>query len=112
MNFLDVIEAWKKAAKDLEIEIIAPFILVTQDNQTFRFELLVKSFGSKLGTIVFSMYKMEEMKIAEKYGYYYSGLNPERYCTYDRDFFIETLIDWGYFGNKFEKPSWYTGYIY
>jgi hypothetical protein len=112
MEFNQVIYAWQKAAIDLEIEIVFPFILETNDDQIFRFELLVKKFGSKLGTIIFHMDEMDEGKIAKKYGYYYSGLNPVKYCVYDRKLFIETLVDWGYFGSKMEKPTWYSGHIY
>jgi hypothetical protein len=105
----DVINAWRQAAKDLKIQIQAPFILTVENNDKIRFYLLIENFGSTRGTIILSTDDMTEFDAPEKYGYYYSALNPEHYGVYDRDNFIETLNDWGYYGDKSTTPGWYTG---
>jgi hypothetical protein len=45
---------------------------------------------------------------AEAKGFYFSFLNPELYCQYDRAQYIETLVDWGRFGPPESAPRWYT----
>jgi len=55
---------------------------------------------------------MSDFDKAEKFGFYCSALNPFHYDHYDRDNFIETLTDWGYFGQPENKPEWYAGHIY
>jgi hypothetical protein len=43
--------------------------------------------------------------------YYFSAVNYESYSKYNRELFIETLIDWGYFGDNNKKPKWYIGQV-
>lgn len=104
-----LIEVWKIAAADLKIEIISPFVLKTKNDTELSFLILVKDFGRKLGTVIFSTEDMSDIKSLENYGYYYSALNPLIYSQYNRDLFIDTLKDWGYFGEEFNQPSWYSG---
>ena len=52
---------------------------------------------------------MRSCNIPEENGYYCSALNFEHYKNYDRQYFIDTLNDWGYFGDASKKPHWYTG---
>ena len=35
-------------------------------------------------------------------------LNPEVYCKHDLALFVETLVDWGWFGSPDEAPEWYN----
>jgi hypothetical protein len=109
MNFEKVILAWRQAADDLQIKIQSPFVLTTADNRTIKYDLLIEHFGSKLGTLILSTDDMTEFNTAEEFGYYCSGLNPDSYSTYDRTNFIDTLDDWGYYGDKSNKPNWYSG---
>jgi len=44
---------------------------------------------------------------AEKEGYKWSFINRERYSVFDRETFMETLIDWGFFGPRDKRPSWW-----
>jgi hypothetical protein len=105
----NLINAWILASKDLNIHIEAPFILKTDDGAEYTFLILIRKFGSKLGTIVITTDDFEDLYIPEIYGYYCSALNPLSYSEYKRDHFIETLEDWGFFGNSSEKPQWYNG---
>jgi hypothetical protein len=109
MNLISMITSWIQASQDLNIIIRAPFILTTEDNLKIRYELFVESFGSPLGTVILDMNDMTDFNIPKKNGYYCSALNPERYGTYDRQLFIDTLNDWGYYGDKSKTPEWYTG---
>jgi hypothetical protein len=109
MNFETVIDAWRKASKELGFEIQSPFFLTTGSERLIRFELMVEEFGSKLGTIILLTDDMTEFNTPEKYGYYCSALNPENYSEYRREHFVDTLNDWGYFGEKSKTPEWVTG---
>ncbi len=48
--------------------------------------------------------------VAKAESLYFSSLNPDVYGTFDRDLFIETLNDWGWFGAESNQPAWYTGW--
>ena len=102
-----MIDSWKKASDDLKIKIQAPFMLITKDKGTFQFDLLIEGFGSPLGTVILSIDNMDEFYTPEEYGYYCSALNSDRYETYNRQRFIDTLTDWGYFGEISKTPDWY-----
>jgi hypothetical protein len=111
MSFDRVIDAWRVAALNLKIVIQSPFILGTSDGKELKFKLLIESFGSNLGTLIFSMTTDSKVDIetAKEFGYYWSILNPDAYSVYEREHFIETLNDLGYFGEDSQKPVWYTG---
>jgi hypothetical protein len=104
-------EAWISAAKDLGIEVACPYDLDSQ-GRTYQYVVLIKYFGSPKGTLVFPLaYRLDEAAVehgAQK-GYFVSSLNEESYGRYDRQLFIDTLNDWGYFGEESERPQWYTG---
>jgi len=104
-----VINSWKLASKDLNIKIQSPFILTTKNNKKVQFDLLVEKFGSKNGMIIFSFNKMHDIKLLIENDYSYSGLFLRSYSTYNRQHFIDTLNDWGYFGDVANTPDWYTG---
>jgi hypothetical protein len=38
-----------------------------------------------------------------------SFIHQESYARYDRDLFLATLNDWGWFGDPADAPEWYTG---
>jgi hypothetical protein len=104
----DLIKSWRIAAQDLNIRIQSPFTLTVGKNKIIA-TLLVENFGSKKGTIVLSIDYEGDFNEPKKLGYYCSALNPEGYSIYNREKFIDTLNDWGFFGEKKETPDWYTG---
>jgi len=93
-------DAWKRAADDLEIRVVAPFAIVS-DGETWNFEALVLDFGSGQGAVVMS--QVSERRLDR----WFSILYPI-YRQYERDHFIDTLNDWGWFGVG-EPPAWYAG---
>ena len=104
--------AWREAAADLRIEIVAPFEVTTGDGTREVFPLLVKRFGGRLGALAETSLTGEERfwkrsAIADVAGYSYSQLNPEVYSTYNRSAFIEALVDWGWTEPDAAPPAWY-----
>jgi hypothetical protein len=111
-KYSKIINAWEEAALDLGFEIEMPFNLKTE-NGIISYALLIKQFGSPLGTLIQAMDDYENTdSIPAQYGYYTSFLNPYSYNKYKREHFIETLTDWGYYGNSENKPDWYKGVDY
>jgi hypothetical protein len=106
-----LIKAWVKASKDLGVLIETPFLLKI-DNEEIKYDLLIKNFGSASGTLILTIDDMIYFNKAEKQGFYCSALNPFHYEKYNKNIFIETLNDWGFFGKEEFKPAWYDGYVY
>lgn len=102
-------DAWLQAAADLGIRVVAPFKLVSESGELERFEAHVLDFGGPKGTVAGnqdSVYRHNELR--ERLGYHPSNLHPP-YRIYARQLFIDTLNDWGWFGEPGKEPSWYTG---
>lgn len=36
-------------------------------------------------------------------------MNEGAYADYDREVFVDTLNDWGWFGDAQRAPAWFTG---
>jgi hypothetical protein len=102
-------KAWNFAANELDLEIISPFIIETEN--VVSYPILVKNFGAKNGTIVLQLEHLIEKHLPKIKDFHVSALSDE-YSNYRKDLFIETLEDWGYFGNEESKPFWYTGLQY
>ncbi len=100
-----IIGAWETACIELGIEIITPFIINLR-NEELKFPVFVKNFGRKKGTIIVQEGYLEDHTIPRIEDYFFSALNPEVYSEFNKDLFIETLIDWGYFGSQKKKPKW------
>jgi hypothetical protein len=104
-----MVEAWLEASKDLSIEVVHPFDLELH-GRTCHYVALIKNFGAPKGTLILPLYyDFEDSELDTPDGYYASLLNPSSYGHYNRQKFIETLNDWGYFGEKSACPPWYTG---
>jgi hypothetical protein len=104
-----MLDSWRTAVKDLNIKIQSPFYITTKNEQRLKFDLLVEDFGCQKGLIIMSASNMHGLKAINENGYSYSALNLKTYSTYDRQLFIDTLNDWGYFGDSSKTPGWYTG---
>ena len=102
--------AWRKAARELNLEIVAPFVLKT-DTFSVTVEVLLKKFGNPKGMLVvsdFSIIEPYENQIV-KLGFGYSTMSePEKDWPFDaeeKEAFIEILCDWGWTGAG-EPPDW------
>lgn len=109
MNSAKIIESWKTAEKDLKIKIRSPFFITTQRDKRITFDLLVEHFGCEKGMVIMSISNIHGLKTIKENDYSYSALNFDSYTIYDRQRFIDTLNDWGYFGDSSNIPEWYSG---
>jgi hypothetical protein len=64
-------------------------------------------FGRPAGALPIWIGDRRSRREAEAKGFFISFLNPEVYCKHDRAQFIETLVDWGWFGLPDDAPEWY-----
>jgi hypothetical protein len=102
-------KAWLEASRDLGFEFVSPFALRSNDGRTVNVCGWLPHFGSVNGTIISSRSDPDEAdELAEAQGYYTSGLAPRYYETYDRQRFMETLSEWGWFGPPDARPAWVT----
>lgn len=105
----EMMNAWRQAARDLEIRVIIPFVLITEDGERESYEAHVMDFGGPSGTIVGGIHDDKNSSDRRKEaGYDASDLAPV-YRSYDRQLFIDTLDDWKWFGAEGKQPAWYTG---
>jgi hypothetical protein len=104
-HLAQVTDAWVKAATELGI-VVQPFA-VEYDGQTHRAVAYLPHFGGPNGMLLDAADETTQFvghpilrREADRCGYYYSLLNAESYKDFDRQHFIETLSDWGYFGSE------------
>ncbi|MCX6602279.1 MAG: hypothetical protein NTV52_01650 [Acidobacteria bacterium] len=100
-------DAWQQAAADLGITVVAPVSLTTDRGQIESFEAHILDFGGPKGTIAGALESYLNDS-PTRLGYYFSSLFPS-YRVYERQLFIDTLNDWGWFGGEDRAPDWYTG---
>jgi hypothetical protein len=103
----DISKAWLKAAEDLEIRVIAPFRLESPDGSSEIYEAYIRDFGGPKGALALKIGDPSGSKGTQA-GYFVSKLG-EDYRSYERQLFIDTLDDWGWYGDKKTQPAWYTG---
>jgi hypothetical protein len=105
----EIMDAWRHAARDLGIRVEIPFTLKMENGDVEFYEGHVLEFGGPKGT-VFGIIDLDKntTKSRTENGYFASDLSLS-YRRYDRQFFIDTLDDWKWFGPEGDQPSWYTG---
>ncbi len=104
--------AWREAATDLGLSVVAPFTLSDAGGQPLaECVALVRGFGSTNGVVLLDPASGEdEVRAAESSDYFVSRINASAYSVYDRALFEDTLNDWGWFGSQADRPAWYTGH--
>ncbi len=98
----DMIAAWQWAAADLGVQVSSPFAVGDEE-----YPVYVPLFGRPAGALPIWIGDERPRLGAEAKGFFISLLNPEVYCKLDRTLFVETLVDWGWFGAPGEAPEWY-----
>ncbi len=106
-----LITAWQQASSDLGIEIETPYIVNTEGGKV-SYPVFVKNFGKKKGTIIARHDLFMDYPMPKHKDFFFSAVNAESYAKYNREHFIDTLEDWGYFGTDLNKPNWYEGKYY
>jgi hypothetical protein len=104
--------AWRDAAEDLGITVVAPYGLLDAGGEVDSAAVAwIESFGSVQGTVVAAYRSNREaiLSAARGRGQFCSFINEASYARYDRDLFVATLNDWGWYGNPAQAPAWYTG---
>jgi hypothetical protein len=105
--------AWIEAALDLRIRIQEPNPLHGVPDDCSRI-VYVPDFGCKQGTVVFAqdfeaaVLERFDTATVERAGYFWSIVSAVGQSRYDREAFIEALLDWGYYGPEDRCPKWYT----
>jgi len=102
---------WEEARDDLGIEIVAPYEVDLKNGIKVRAELLVRTFGARIGTLVFTEIDAvwPHRNELSSLGYGYSVLDEptdKANELYDRELFIDMLSEWEWTGTEAEKPSW------
>jgi hypothetical protein len=103
--------AWLAAAADLGLDVVAPYCVVGSEDQAINGLALVRQFGSSSGALVLDLASttQSEAEAASQLGFFVSQVNAAAYASYDRDLFVGTLNDWGWFGTEQDRPTWFTG---
>ena len=101
-----LVEAWRTAAAELGISVVAP---VEIGGETCV--ALLRDFGSPAGAVVVEVDGLRAEAAtasAEAAGYFVSAMTAAAYERFDRELFVTTLDDWGWFGSG-DAPPWYSG---
>ena len=104
-------DAWRAASEALGVEILAPYSFEWKGD-VFDCLAFVPLFGGTKGTVVEALHEPgfdadpRLRAAAQEAGYFVSSVNTEAYSTYDKQLFVETLQDWGYFGPAEQAPPW------
>jgi hypothetical protein len=111
-DFDAVTRAWRDAAEDLGIFVVAPYELVDKSGVVAALAVAwIGSFGSPQGIVVADLQSDRDAvrSAARRHGQVCSFLNAKSYGRYDRELFRATLDDWGWYGDPAGSPEWYTG---
>ena len=107
-----VIKHWLNASEMLNFRIKTPFFINIDDNEFRQAAAYLPDYGTPKGMIfdVIDISKGEETDKriwdwAKDNGIFCSFINFQSYKDYDEKLIIETLKDWGYFGNKKLKKN-------
>lgn len=105
-------DVWRVAGAELGIEIVAPFRLVdSESGEAEQFLAFVAHFGSPRGTVVVGRHAASSRAraLARARGMFISMVDERSYSEYERELFVDTLNDWGWFGDEESTPHWFTG---
>jgi|SRR5580658_8925955 hypothetical protein len=107
----NAINAWKMAARELGIEVVAPFAF-SVDGRIHECLAWVAHFGRQKGIVVVGACPPDFvtdrtlMMDADYEGYQWSALDMRTYSVFNREDFIEALTDWGFTGPENRRPGW------
>jgi hypothetical protein len=101
-----LVAAWLEASEDLGIAVTAPYHLASKGDELLLCEAFIPDFGSAQGAIAISSRTRRKVRPALRVANrWHSEMGDARYV---RSVFIETLNDWGWFGQAHLQPSWYV----
>lgn len=105
-----LIDAWLTASRELGVDVVAPFWLVTDAGERYSYVAYLPHFGSPRGILVAALPadlpSDPALERAAKSQGYICSFVADIYREFDRPLFVETLVDWGFFGAKDQRPAW------
>jgi hypothetical protein len=106
---LSVAAAWRAASKELGVVVTAPAAAKIAQHLDVVVPVLVHHFGRESGALVLVIGEPSEALRPVLGATNFVSAVAASYATYERDLFVDTLNDWGFFGPPELRPSWYTG---
>jgi hypothetical protein len=100
----ELIQAWRDAAADLGVRLFAPCQWANTSGGYVTLEAYLPDFGGKNGLYLTDI----ERDGTEELPTNLSKLG-DSYRSFDRRHFMETLDDWGWYGETHLKPAWFSG---
>jgi hypothetical protein len=101
-------EAWLRAADELGIRITVPYV-ISSGRGPAVYVAFIPDFGGPRGMVVWPVAGKDDRLVAAREAALYFSQLSASYSAFDRQLFIDTLTDWGWFGPDDDKPGWYTG---
>ena len=99
-----ITSAFRSTARELTFEFTADYEIAHVDGSVTRSLGLVHGFGARVGTVLF----VSDMPVPPVEELRAVGLFPsivgDSYGQYDRSLFVETLDDWGFYGQPLCGP--------
>jgi hypothetical protein len=97
--------AWREAAAQLGIEVVAPFEVAG-----VSFAAYLPDFGGPQRMVISGLTSSAEddAAAASEAGLYLSRVS-DAYAEFDRSQFQAALDDWGWYGPAEKRSGWYTG---
>lgn len=104
-------EKWEAARNDLGLDIVIPYQVDFGNNFQVQAKLLVRNFGARKGTLIFTDMDLvwPHRNELSNLGYGYCVLDEPTDKTnevYDRDLFIDMLSEWEWTGDEATRPTW------
>ena len=100
---------WRSAGEDLGFGVVEDFELRLSSGKRILVPVLVPCFGAINGMLVVTAFDQLEGATDElvEAGYGYSVMDePREGEEYDRESFIDILVDWGWSGEASASPKW------
>ena len=108
----DVVSSWQLAGRLLGLVVVAPFSFSGSSN-THVCTAYLPHFGGRNGIVILETvppsFDVDEVVAndAAGLGFRWSFINRDRYRAFDRDVFVSTLTEWGFFGPPDKRPEWW-----
>lgn len=101
-----LVEAWRRAERELGLTFTSPWHLVSPDQRRVTYLGLVHGFGGTRGTLV-RVLQLGEVSGDEMIDdeFLVAKLGT-RHSSFDRWLFVETLRQWGWRGPPQNRPEW------
>jgi hypothetical protein len=101
-----LIEAWREAAADLDIRVVAPHEL-DGGPEAGTCEVFLPDFGSPRGALVVSAKTERRIRSTlRRSGQWVAIASAKEPRRYDRRRFVAELRDFRWFGTAEERPQW------